>query len=92
LRFRLRAAALILLVGFGAFLVRHVAAMFAGEPLDSLLFASHILAVVVLAVCSLPLCGRHSVSRAKLRVAELLIFGVAALFFPLLQHRVTLAA
>src|SRR5262245_26367767 len=48
LRLRLRAAALILLIGFGAFLVRHVAGLLTGEPLDSLLLASHVLVVAVL--------------------------------------------
>src|SRR5262245_45648718 len=91
LRSRLRAAALILLIGFGVFLIRHVAGVLTGEPLDVLLLTAHILVVLVLGYCSLPLCRHCSVSLRKLRIAELVIFGLPAAFFLLLQHRVTLS-
>ena len=90
LRLRLRAAAFILLIGFGVFLVRHVVGVLAGEPLDPLLLGFHILVVLVLGFSSLPLCRQCPVSLRKLRVAELVIFGLPAVFFLLLQHRVTL--
>src|SRR5262245_26784419 len=90
LRLRLRAAAFILLVGFGVFLVRHVVGVLTGEPLDPLLLGAHILVVLVLGFLSLPLCRQCPVSMRKLRAAELIIFGLPALFFLLLQHRVTL--
>ncbi|HEV3079550.1 MAG TPA: serine/threonine-protein kinase [Gemmataceae bacterium] len=91
LRLRLRAAAFILLVGFGIFLVRHVVGVIMGEPLDLLLLGMHILVVLVLGFSTLPLCRQCPVSLRKLRVAELLIFGLPAVFFLLLQHRVTLS-
>jgi serine/threonine-protein kinase len=90
LRLRLRAAAFILLIGFGVFLVRHVVGILTGEPLDPLLLGDHILVVLVLVASLLPLCQRCSVSMRKLRIAELIIFGLPAVFFLLLQHRVTL--
>src|SRR5262249_4673108 len=90
LRLRLRAAAFILLVGFAVFLVRHVVGVLTHEPLDPLLLAAHILVVLVLGFISLPLCQQHPVSMRKLRVAELIIFGLPALFFLLLQQRMTL--
>jgi serine/threonine-protein kinase len=90
LRFRLRAAALILLIGFGVFLVRHVAGILAGEPLHPLLLGAHILVVLVLGFASMPLCRQCPMSMRKLRVAELIVFGLPAGFFLLLQHRVTL--
>src|SRR5262245_49231460 len=90
LRSRLRAAALVLLVGFTVFLVRHVVGVIAGEPLDPVLLACHILVVLVLAFCSMPLCRKCHVSLPKLRVTELLVFGLPAVFFLLLQRRVTL--
>src|SRR5260370_1471630 len=90
LRLRLRAAAFILLVGFGAFLVRHVVGVFTGEPLDPLLLGFHVLVVLVLGFSSLPLCRQCAVSLRKLRVAELVIFGLPAMFFLTLQHRLTL--
>src|SRR5262245_65056686 len=90
LRLRLRAAAFILLVGFGVFLVRHVVGVISGEPLDPVLLGCHVLVVVVLGFCSLPLCWECPVSLRKLRVTELVIFGLPAVFFLLLQRRVTL--
>src|SRR5262249_5692184 len=60
------------------------------EPLDPLLLGTHILVVLVLGFCSLPLCRNCSVPLKKLRAAELVIFGLPAVFFLLLQHRVTL--
>jgi eukaryotic-like serine/threonine-protein kinase len=91
LRLRLRAAAFILLIGFSVFLVRHVVGVILGEPLDSLLLGTHILVVLVLGFSTLPLCRQCPVSLRKLRAAELLIFGLPAVFFLLLQHRVTLS-
>jgi len=91
LRLRLRAAAFILLIGFSVFLVRHVVGVITGEPLDLLLLGTHILVVLVLGFSTLPLCRQCPVSLRKLRAAELLIFGLPAVFFLLLQHRVTLS-
>jgi eukaryotic-like serine/threonine-protein kinase len=90
LRTRLRAAAFILLVGFGVFLLRHVVGVLTDEPLDPILLGFHILIVLVLAFLSLPLCRTCEVSLKKLRVAELVIFGLPAAFFVMLQRRVTL--
>src|SRR5262249_34793908 len=55
LRSRLRAAAFILLVGFGIFLVRHAVGVILGEPLDQVLLGCHVLVVFVLGLCSMPL-------------------------------------
>lgn len=90
LRLRLRASALILLVGFGVFLIRHIVGALTTEPLDPLLLGFHILVVIVLTFCSLPLCRHCTVSIRKLRMAELIVFGLPALFFLLLQHRMIL--
>jgi len=90
LRLRLRAAAFILLVGFSVFLVRHVVGVISGEPLDPVLLGFHVLVVLVLGFSSLPLCRTFPVSLRRLRVAELVIFGLPAVFFLLLQRRVTL--
>src|SRR5262245_15152315 len=87
---RLRTAALILLIGFGVFLVRHVVGVLTGEPLYPSLLAAHVAVVLVLGFSVLPLCRSCQVTLAKLRAAELIIFGLPALFFLLLQHRVTL--
>ncbi|HEV3117127.1 MAG TPA: serine/threonine-protein kinase, partial [Gemmataceae bacterium] len=91
LRLRLRAAAFILLIGFGVFLVRHVVGVLAAESLDPVLLGFHTLVVFVLGFSSLPLCRQCPVSMRRLRIAELVIFGLPALFFLLLQHRVTVS-
>jgi serine/threonine-protein kinase len=90
LRSRLRAAALILLIGFGVFLIRHIAGAFAGEELSPVLLSVHVLVVIVLGICAAPLCRSCTVSLAKLRVTELIIFGSPAVFFVMVEHRVTL--
>ena len=62
LRLRLRAAALILLVGFGVFLVRHVVGVLAGEPLSPVLLGFHVLVVLVLGFSAAPLCRTVTLS------------------------------
>jgi eukaryotic-like serine/threonine-protein kinase len=90
LRLRLRGAAFILLVGFGIFLVRHVVGVLAGEPLSTALLGFHVLVVLVLGLGAALLCRPCAVSMKGLRISELIIFGVPAAFFLMLQHRVTL--
>jgi serine/threonine-protein kinase len=84
---RLAAAALILLVGFGVFLVWHVAGVLACEPRDNWLLGFHTLVVIVLFVGFWLLWQRYPASMAKLRLAELVIFGLPASYFVLVQHR-----
>src|SRR5262245_18673883 len=91
LRYRLRAADFILLVGFAVFLVRHVAGVIAGEPLDPLLLGMHVFVVLVLTFGLMPLCRSCPVSTVKLRITELITFGLPAACFLLLQHRTTLS-
>jgi eukaryotic-like serine/threonine-protein kinase len=90
LQSRLRAAALMLLIGFSIFLVRHVAGVLAGEPVAAALLRFHVLVVVVLGLSAATLWRHRDVSLEKLRIAELVIFGLPAAFFLMLQHRVTM--
>ncbi len=90
LRLRLRAAALILLIGFGAFLIRHVVGVLTGEPLFPVLLGFHMLVVVVLSLITAPLWWHSDVSIKKPRISELVIIGLPAAFFLMLQHRATL--
>jgi serine/threonine-protein kinase len=46
--------------------------------------------VLVLGFSAAPLCRQCAVSMKKLRISELIIFGLPAAFFLMLQHRVTL--
>jgi serine/threonine-protein kinase len=90
LRLRLRAAAFILLVGFSVFLIRHIAGVLTGEPLSPVLLGFHLLVVLVLAFSAAPLCRHCAFSMTKLRISELIIFGLPAVFFLMVQHRATL--
>src|SRR5262245_33717021 len=90
LRLRLKAAAIILLIGFAAFLVRHVIGFLTGEPLHPLLLGCHILVCVALTLSAMRLCRQCPLSMRKLQIAELVVFGLPAIFFLLLQRRVTL--
>ena len=92
LRLRLRYAALMLLIGFSAFLVRHVAGVLTGEPLYASLLGVHVLVVVVLGFITALLWRHSDVSIRTLRIAELFIFGLPAVFFLMLQYHVTLDA
>jgi serine/threonine protein kinase len=87
LRLRLRAAALILLIGFSLFLVRHAIGIVTGEPVDQFLFGFHTLVVLLLSVNLISLGREHPASMQRLRLAELVIFGLPAVFFVVLQHR-----
>jgi tRNA A-37 threonylcarbamoyl transferase component Bud32 len=90
LRLRLRAAAFMLLIGFGVFLIRHIAGILMGEPLVPLLLGFHVLVVLVLTLSAAPLCRHSGVSLKQLRISELIIFGLPVAFFLMLQHRMTM--
>jgi serine/threonine-protein kinase len=90
LRFRLRSAALILLLGFSVFLLRHVIRLL-GESFDPVLLSVHVLVVIVLGLSAMLLYHQIPASMRTLRMAELVIFGLPAAFFLLLQYRTTLS-
>jgi serine/threonine-protein kinase len=83
---RIRASALMFLIGFGVFLVRHVAGVLMGEPLLPMLLGLHVLVVVVMSLFAAPWWWRESLSIKKLRRSELAVFGLPASFFLLLQY------
>src|SRR5262249_1953509 len=91
LRLRLRAAAILLQIGFGVFLVRHVVGVVTGEPLDPWLLSFHVLIVVVQGTMAMLLPARLGLSLRKLFLAELIIFSLPALFFAAREHREFLA-
>jgi eukaryotic-like serine/threonine-protein kinase len=90
LQVRLRAATLLLLIGFGIFLVRHVVGELWGEPLFPVLLGFHVLVVLVLSLSAALLWRQRDMSLEKLRISELVIFGFPAAFFLMLQHRATM--
>ena len=90
LQLRLRAAALMLLIGFGVFLVRHVVGAIAGEPLYPVLLGFHALVLLVLSISAARLWRHSDFSLKNLRISELVIFGIPAAFFLVLQHRATM--
>ncbi len=90
LQVRLRAAAIMLLIGFGIFLVRHAVGALWREPISPVLLGFHVLVVLVLSVSAARLWRRRDMSIKQLRISELVIFGLPAVFFLMLQHRVTM--
>jgi eukaryotic-like serine/threonine-protein kinase len=82
LRTRLRLAAIMFFVGFLAFLIRW--AFYWSEWGNSEhmpMFYTHAIVTIVLGAFAVGLCRHCSYSLAKLRVAELIIFGCPAVFF-----------
>src|SRR5262245_59370740 len=90
LRRRIRAAALILLTGFTLFLVRHAVRAAANEPFDPILLSCHLLVVAVLGGTAAALCRNRAIPSSWLRFAELVVFGLPAAFFLLLQYKTLL--
>lgn len=90
LRLRLRASAFMLFIGFAVFLVRHIVGLLTSEALSVPLLVFHVLVVLVLGLCAAPLYRHRVVSVRTLRIAELIIFGLPAAFFVMLQHRLIL--
>lgn len=87
LRSRLRASALVLFFGFFLFLIRpyfsEPGRLAASVPY---LDAFHIVVIFVLAGYGTMLCTNCNVSLPKLRLAELLIFGLPGAFFVYMTH------
>lgn len=82
LRNRLQITAVLFSIGFAAFFVRWL--FHWNEwvtPQHRFIFWTHGLVTIVLCVVATRLCVRCNFSVAKLRLAELLIFGCPALFF-----------
>jgi len=87
---RLRLAAVLLLAGFGAFLVYHFLVADFFKPGDVFLFALHAVAVVVLGLGAALLYRGRAMSLRRLRALEVAIFGLPVLFCLCLQYSYTL--
>ena len=90
LQVRLRTAASLLLIGFGIFFVRHAMSGLWGEPVSPVLLGCHVVVLLVLSASTALLWRRRDLSIEQLRIAELVVFGFPAVFFLMLQHRVTM--
>ncbi len=87
LRSRLRAAAFVLALGFGVFIVwRLSAALFDATPAAiNGTFHGQLIVFLILITCAMSLCRTCETSNRTLRIAEFLIFGSPAIFFFTLQ-------
>ncbi|MCH8922386.1 MAG: serine/threonine protein kinase [Planctomycetes bacterium] len=86
LRRRLRAAALLLFAGFAAFLVlRLVQGATAADQGQPYLLGTQVIVTAVLGLISAMLCTRCKGALRMLRTRELIVFGLPAGFFLLLQ-------
>jgi len=87
LRGRLRLAAIVMFVCFLAFLIRWFFIWEEwGKPEHRTLFYSHALVTAVLGAASVLLCRHCSYSHLKLRLAELVVFGVPAMYTMFLSY------
>jgi len=86
LRSRLRAAALVLFIGYSAFFVRNLFAGGAAGSLSERLFWFHFGLDLTLGLCVVKLCRRCAMSLGKLRLFELVIFALPALFLIAIQQ------
>jgi serine/threonine-protein kinase len=85
LRSRLRIAALVLCLGFAVFLLWHLWILRVDKRIDVFLFAAHVFVTLILGGCAALLCRKCAISAQVLRLAELIVFGVPAVFFVFLQ-------
>ncbi|MEW4529625.1 MAG: serine/threonine protein kinase [Maioricimonas sp. JB045] len=93
LQSRLRLATLILLVGFLAYLVQILLVPSEIDANKSGLLTQHIGVTIVIAVCAAWLSAPGKARRFReLRIAELIVFGLPALFFANVQFHYTCAA
>ncbi len=81
LRGRLRSAALLLALGFGAFFIRGIFLVDFAYVEDVVMWGLNGFVTAVLAVLGFALCRHCAMSTRKLRTMELLIFGLPALYF-----------
>lgn len=88
LRSRLRAAALMLCLGFGVFLVWSVFSIDLSQSIGIVVLSAHIATTIILGVSAFALCRTCPVrtTTGKLRALEIVVFGVPALFFLLTQY------
>ncbi|MBX7073064.1 MAG: serine/threonine protein kinase [Pirellulales bacterium] len=86
LRTRLRAAALVLFLGSGMFLAYGLYSPAPAREASLLLTAFHVVLVLVLGSTALFLCARCPGRLNRLRWLELLVFGLTAAFFVVMQH------
>jgi len=81
LRTRLRLSAWVLFFGFTAFLVKHVFEMAFTNELGASFIGFHAAVTAVLGLVGLLITYRRTVSLVRLRLAELIIFGLPLAFF-----------
>ncbi|MGD9722423.1 MAG: serine/threonine-protein kinase [Pirellulales bacterium] len=87
LRTRLRAAAGLLFLGFGAFLVWRLFSGAEARGMEEESFYTHFGVTIVLAASFFLLCRRCNIGLRKLRVYESIIFGVPVAYFVLQQFQ-----
>ncbi len=81
LRRRLRLATLVLAAGLAVFLVLHVALFRPADPVSVFFLGFHVLTTTALAGVAAVICRRCEVSLGRLRLFELITFGLPAAFF-----------
>jgi len=86
LRSRLRSAAVLLFVGFAAFLAWHTIRFEFDSWLHVSLYIAHIACTLILAAIGYSLCTERPMTLWQLRGVEMVTFGVPLVFFLLMQY------
>src|SRR5262249_48270487 len=85
LRSRLRIASLLLGLGFGAFFVRQLFVTKYDNAICVFMLVFHGLLTIALLLVGGGMCHKRKYTLSTLRIAELVVFGLPAIFFALLQ-------
>ncbi|MCL4206486.1 MAG: serine/threonine protein kinase [Pirellulaceae bacterium] len=91
-RLRLQIASLVMAAGFGAFLIWNLIEIGLGKNNSVWLVGQLLVVTLILAICGWMLRRSCSITGWKLRVKELIVFGIPVLFLLQVQHEAMLAA
>jgi hypothetical protein len=89
---RLRLAAILMFVGFAVFFIRHTLLTHSAIPGGAFFLSAHAVVTAILGYLAVRLCHNCVQPLWRLRTAELVLFGLPALYFLALTHSVVLDA
>jgi eukaryotic-like serine/threonine-protein kinase len=90
LQTRLATASLILFIAFIAFLIRHALRVDFSEPIAVTMFGFHVAATIALGAAWAVLRWCHEITFERLRLLELVTFGLPAAFFVAAEYFIVL--
>jgi serine/threonine-protein kinase len=92
LRGRLRSAALLMFGGFASYLLYRIFSVELDSTLAIVTFVAHIAVTLAVGAVGFSLCSKCRLTTSRLRIVELITFGMPLLFFMLQSHAKTVIA